>query len=239
MALDNSNRILAAVFGISLSVAFILGFYVGNNATQNRSISSADLPSQSLLSAAPRTFTISLDGPSRGSVSAALTLVEFSDFQCPYCKKFSSDTYGLIDQNYIASGKLRHVFKHYPLQSIHPNAMDASVAAECANNQRKFWEYRDILFERQDEWKNAEHVREWFLHYAKELDLDQKDFESCLDSDESVQAVRADIQEGSRYGVSGTPTFFLGNDDKGYVGIAGAYSYETFKSIIDKSLEQS
>lgn len=236
MALDNSSRLLAAVLGISLSVAFILGFYVGNSAAQNRSIPSIDSTSQSTLSAAPQLSTIPLDGPSRGSASANLILVEFSDFQCPYCKKFSSETYDLIDQNYIASGKLRHVFKHYPLQSIHVNAMDASIAAECANKQEKFWEYRDMLFERQDEWKNAEHVRDRLFHYSKELDLDQKDFETYLTSDESVQAVRADIQEGSRYGVSGTPTFFLGNDEKGYIGIAGAYSYETFKSIIDRSL---
>lgn len=178
------------------------------------------------------------DDPWIGNADASIIVVEFSDFQCPFCSRFFHDTMSQIKQDYVESGKVKFVFRDLPLESIHPNAMPAHIAAECADSQNKFWDYHDLLFERQVEWQrlaNTE-INQKLIAYANELGLDSPKFTSCL-SDQSVQdEVRKDAMDAAKYGASGTPTFFIGNQKDGFTKLVGAQPFGSFQVLIDKKL---
>jgi len=131
------------------------------------------------------------------------------------------------------------VFRDFPIQSIHPNALPASVASECANEQGKFKEMHDMLFDNQNEWNKQETVDalSLFSQYAAKIQLDQEIFDSCLTNGNYIEEIRNDLDDGRDYGVSGTPGFFVGNDQIGYVELKGAQPFESFKKIIDAQLE--
>ena len=131
------------------------------------------------------------------------------------------------------------MFRDFPIQSIHPNALPASVAAECANEQDKFKEMHDVLFEKQNEWNKLETAEalSLFSQYAINMQLDQDTFESCLSSGKYIEEIKNDLDDGRDYGVSGTPGFFVGNDEIGYVELKGAQPFESFKKIIDAQLD--
>ena len=133
---------------------------------------------------------------------------------------------------------MKLVFRDFPIQSIHPNAVPASVASECANDQGKFKEMHDMLFENQNKWNNQETVNalSLFSQYATEIQLEQETFDSCLTSGEHLEEISKDLQDGQEYGVSGTPGFFIGNDEIGYVQLKGAQPFESFKKVIDAQL---
>jgi len=179
------------------------------------------------------------DDPIIGNPDAPITIVEFSDFQCPFCARFHTQTLPSIIEEYIDQGKVKLVFRDFPIQSIHPNALPASVAAECANEQDKFREMHDTLFEKQNEWNKLETVDALssFSQYAADMQIDQKAFDSCLSSGKYIPEIKNDLDDGRDYGVSGTPGFFVGNDEIGYVELKGAQPFESFKKIIDAQLE--
>jgi protein-disulfide isomerase len=179
------------------------------------------------------------DDPIIGDPDAPITIVEFSDFQCPFCARFNAQTLPLILEEYIEQGKVKLVFRDFPIQSIHPNALPASVAAECANEQDKFKEMHDVLFEKQNEWNKVEtsEALSFFVQYATDMQLDQDTFESCLSSGKYIEEIKNDLDDGRDYGVSGTPGFFVGNDEIGYVELKGAQPFESFKKIIDAQLD--
>ena len=179
------------------------------------------------------------DDPVIGSQDATITIIEFSDFQCPFCARFHIQTLPIIMDEYINEGKVKLVFRDFPIQSIHPNAVLASVAAECANEQEKFKEMHDILFERQKEWSNQETggAIELFNQYAREMELKQEQFESCLTSAKYVEEIQKDLNDGRTYGITGTPGFFIGNDEIGFVELKGAQPFESFKKVIDSQLK--
>ena len=136
--------------------------------------------------------------------SVKVTVVEFSDLQCPACRS-AERIVGQIDDR----EGVRFVYRHFPLISIHEHAFDAGVAAEAAGEQGKFWEYKSLLFARQSEWSESGDVGEKFVEYAIGLDLDEEQFMQDLKSSELKERVRSDYQLGSRLGVSATPTFFV------------------------------
>lgn len=178
------------------------------------------------------------DDPIIGSPDAPITIIEFSDFQCPFCARFYSQTLPPLTQEYIDQGTVKLVFRDFPIQGIHPNALPASAAAECANEQGKFKEMHDTLFERQSEWSGlptAEAIGA-FSGYAGMMQLDQATFDSCVTEGKYIEEIAADLQAGQSYGVSGTPGFFVGNDELGYVEIKGAQPFESFKRVIDAQL---
>ena len=179
------------------------------------------------------------DDPIIGNSDAPITIVEFSDFQCPFCARFHVQTLPLIIEEYIESGKVKLVFRDFPIQSIHPNALPASIAAECANDQNKFREMHDILFEKQSEWNKLETVNALsvFSKYAAGMQLDQETFDSCITDQKHVTEIQKDLNDGQKYGVSGTPGFFIGNDQIGYVELKGAQPFDSFKKIIDAQLD--
>lgn len=164
----------------------------------------------------------------RGNKEAGLTLVEYSDFQCPACASY----YPLVKNLESDYGeKLRTVYRHFPLRQTHSNANLAGQAAEAAGKQNKFWEMHDLIFEKQKEWADAREAQTIFENFARELSLDIEKFRNDLNSDEVKNKVETDFQSGLDSGVNATPTFFL-NGKK----IDNPRSYEQFKSIIDQAL---
>ena len=176
--------------------------------------------------------------PIIGDPNAPITIIEFSDFQCPFCARFYTQTLPLIHEEYIEQGKVKLVFRDFPIQSIHPNALPAAVASECANEQGKFKEMHDMLFENQNEWNRQETADTLILfsQYAGEMQLEQEVFDSCLTNGKYIEEIRKDLRDGQIYGVEGTPGFFIGNDEIGYVGLKGAQPFESFKKVIDSQL---
>ena len=177
--------------------------------------------------------------PIIGNPDAKITIIEFSDFQCPFCARFHIQTLPSIMSEYIEQGKVKLVFRDFPIQSIHPNALPASVAAECANEQGKFKEMHDILFENQNKWNRVEtaNVLSVFSQYASQMQMNQEIFDSCLTNGKYIEEIRKDLEDGRNYGVSGTPGFFIGNDKVGYVELKGAQPFESFKKVIDSQLD--
>jgi len=177
--------------------------------------------------------------PIIGNMDAEITIIEFSDFQCPFCARFHVQTLPTIMDEYINKGTVKLVFRDFPIQSIHPNALPASVAAECANEQKKFKEMHDVLFEKQNEWsnQNIESVMNTFSQYASDLGLEEKAFDSCLKNGKYIEEIQKDLDDGRTYGISGTPGFFIGNEQIGFIELKGAQPFENFKKVIDDQLK--
>ena len=179
------------------------------------------------------------DDPIIGNPDAPITIIEFTDFQCPFCARFHTQTLPLILEEYIEQGKVKLVVRDFPIQSIHPNAVAASVASECANEQGKVKEMHDMLFYNQNEWNKQETVDalSLFSQYAAEIQLEQETFDSCLNSGKYLEEIKNDLDDGRDYGVTGTPGFFIGNDQIGYVELKGAQPFDSFKKVIDAQLD--
>tara|TARA_B110001454_G_scaffold210192_1_gene224455 strand:+ start:117 stop:920 length:804 start_codon:yes stop_codon:yes gene_type:complete len=177
--------------------------------------------------------------PIIGNPNAPITIIEFSDFQCPFCARFHIQTLPKIIDEYIKEGTVKLVFRDFPIQSIHSNALPASLAAECANEQGKFKEMHDKLFDKQNEWnnKNIDNVIILFNQYALEIGLEEEKFDSCLRNGKYVEEIQKDLNDGRTYGISGTPGFFIGNDKIGFVELKGAQPFESFKKVIDSQLK--
>lgn len=172
------------------------------------------------------TIEISIDDDAiKGNENALVTIVEFSDFECPFCGKYIAEVYPEIIENYVETGKVRYVFRDFPL-SFHPDAQKAAEAAECAGEQGMYYDMHDILFANQDA-LDVESIKA----YAEELELDMDEFEFCLDNDEMAEEVAADMEAGKAYGVSGTPAFFINGKM-----ITGAQPYEVFEEAIEAAL---
>jgi protein-disulfide isomerase len=238
---------LVLVIGIA---AFFAGSYITNmNSDQisekdlNDAIAKLELKilQNQLPTKQPQSIVkISADNdPIIGDPNAPITIIEFSDFQCPFCARFHIQTLPLILEEYIEQGKVKLVFRDFPIQSIHPNALPASVAAECANEQGKFKEMHDMLFDNQNEWNKQDTVDALssFSQYATNIQLEQDTFDSCLTNGKYIEEIKKDLNDGKNYGVSGTPGFFVGNDEIGYVELKGAQPFEIFKKIIDEQLD--
>ena len=190
-------------------------------------------------SAAAETQTIvSIDGGAmKGDKNAKVTLVEFTDYQCPFCSRHMRDTFPQIENDYINTGKVRYVLREFPLESIHPQAVKAAEAAGCAGDQGKYWEMHDRLFANQNALAPAQ-----LPSHAEALSLDAAKFKTCLDSGKFTAKVRKDFNDAQKAGATGTPTFFIGltdpksSDVKAVRKIVGAQSYAAFKDAIDTLL---
>jgi protein-disulfide isomerase len=162
----------------------------------------------------------------KGNRTARVTLIEYSDFQCPSCARYSRMTKRLINE---LGDDLQLIFRHYPLRR-HANAQLAAGSAEAAGRQGKFWEMHDLLFERQKEWAKTEQqeAERICLQYARTLNLDEEQFQSDLRSQATMDQVNEDYQTGRQSGVKSTPTFFL----NGYRITEKPRDYEVFKELI-------
>jgi protein-disulfide isomerase len=167
---------------------------------------------------------VSIQGaPSKGGEKAAVTIVEFSDFHCPFCRRVIP-TLAQLESQY--GEKIRLVFRDFPIENLHPGASKAHEAARCANEQGKFWAYHDKLFDAPP--KSSPEI---FKELANEVGLNANDFETCVNSGKYQAAIKEDIAEGNRVGVSGTPAFFINGRQ-----ISGAQPLEAFARVIDDEL---
>jgi protein-disulfide isomerase len=175
-------------------------------------------------------MTLTAAGHVKGSPRAKIAIVEFSDFQCPYCGRFAKETLPQLKQEFIDAGVAQFIYRDYPL-SIHPFALKASTAAACAEQQGKYWEMHDAIFSQQHELAEAS-----FIDQAKALDLDSAKFSNCLTSG-ITSRIKADQDEAGRLGVQSTPIFLIGRlDSNGTIKVIkrinGAAPYETFKATL-------
>jgi predicted DsbA family dithiol-disulfide isomerase len=165
--------------------------------------------------------------PTWGDDAATVTLVEFSDFECPYCAGFT-ETLQRIKREY--EGRIRLVFRQFPLTQIHPNAMKAAEASLCAAEQEQFWPFHDVLFADQ-QGLGVSQLKE----KARQVGMDGQTFDSCLDSGRHTEAVEADLQAGARLGVSGTPALFV----NGRPAEGGAVGFEAVAAMIEDELARA
>ena len=189
--------------------------------------------------AAPQIIKVSIDDdPVKGNTNAPVTVIEFSDFQCPFCSKFYSETLPQLEKNYIDTGKIKFVYRDMPLASLHPNARSAAIAAECADEQGKFWEYHNMLFEKQADWKGLStiDIQSTLSKYATDLGLKSASFDSCITSQDAANEVNRDLGDATSYGATGTPTFFIGNEKDGFFKLVGAQPFSSFQVTIDDKL---
>jgi protein-disulfide isomerase len=170
--------------------------------------------------------TVSADrGFVKGAKDAPIAIVEFSDFQCPFCKNVNPTLRQVLDRY---PGKVKVVWRDYPLVQLHPGAPKAHEAARCAADQGKFWEYHDVLFER-----SPRHSPDELKRYAQDLKLDAAVFGQCLDSGKHTAEVNKDVEEGQRLGVTGTPSFFVNGRP-----LEGAQPFTAFQKLIDSELSR-
>lgn len=169
-------------------------------------------------------YDIPVDGyPSLGPDDAPITIVEFSDFQCPFCRRFHEETYQALLDAY--PDQIRFVYRNLPLTSIHPNAMPSAVASLCANGQNAYWDYHDKLF------SSETLSKETYIQYATDLGLNVDEFSACLSSGKYDDFIQEDMDFALNLGVQSTPTFFING-----LAVVGAQPLSSFQQIIDKEL---
>lgn len=238
------NKLIIGITSALIVVAFFTGYTLGSQTVeplviqQSPQPNTTPQPTQVQPKEETRIFISLSDDPVKGNPNAPVTIVEFSDFQCPFCARFFDQTLPQIQKDYIDSGKVKLVFRDFPIESIHANAKAASIAAECADEQDMFWQYHDKLFEGQTQWArlSAIDAANTFKQYATELGLSSENFDTCFTSTKYSDEIREDFQNGANYGVTGTPAFFIGNDKDGYVMLIGAKPYASFQQVIDNEL---
>jgi len=161
--------------------------------------------------------------PALGNAMARLTVVEFTDYSCPFCRRHATTTLAPLMQRY--GSRIRYVVMNFPIAELHPDAPLAAEAAECAADQGKFWEYHDTLFQSQP------HDRASLKRFARDLHLDGARFDRCLDSGAKKRLVDDQVRLGNAVGVSGTPAFVIGNQM-----VEGAYPLAALGKVIDGAL---
>jgi protein-disulfide isomerase len=179
--------------------------------------------------------------PALGAAMAPVTLVEFTDYQCPYCRRYNLQTKPQLIKDYVEAGKLRYVLREFPIESIHPRAFKVAEAALCAGDQDRYWDMNALFFRNQKRLRPEDLVR-----HAETLELDMTGFRDCLDGGKYTQRVRDDLRDGAAAGVRGTPSFFLGLTDpddpskiKATKFLRGAQPYPVFKQAIDALIAQA
>jgi len=239
----NKNKLwIQAAFLLS---GTILGFFIGRITFGEKPIDTAAptqqtqaLPVQGTESITPKAFESVTgvspdDDPRIGKDDAKLMIVEFTDYQCPFCKDYFEGAFQDIRKNYVDTGKVQYVLRDFPLD-IHPQAVRAAEVASCAGEQDKYWEMHDTLFTEQDNWSFKDDAESKFQSYAANLELNISDFNKCLDSGKYEAEIAKDIRDGLIYKVGATPAIFVG-DKK----ITGAQDFKrTFKPVIEDELKK-
>jgi len=212
---------LTAALGLLAGV--LLGYLIWGAEPPQATRPASDLASQ--IETLPRhEVPIEADDPVLGAADAPITIVEFADFECPYCQRHALETHPRLLAAY--GDQIRFVYRDFPLSSIHPDAFPAALAAQCALEQNAFWEYHDLLFS-----GRLGLGRGSYLGYAGELGLDVDEFTVCFDEERYSEAVQTDYNFAVELGISSTPTFFING-----IALVGAQPYSVFEQIIDYEL---
>ena len=194
------------------------------------------LRSQPVADALPKDPIRIADEPFKGEPGAKIALIEFSDYQCPFCGRYTKEVFPQIESDYVNTGKVKYVFFDLPLD-FHKNAFKAAEAAHCAGEQGQFWEMHDLLFQNQ-----SALGPEQLSTYAKRIGLSETTFQQCLDSGRFGADIKKDISEAGSAGIGGTPTFLIGivQPGDGHVKVVrklvGAKPYTEFKAAVDSAL---
>lgn len=229
------------LFAILLPLAFLFGLGLGyllwgrapveavaTAVAEASSPGASDTEEQEAASATPqqvvRYNVPTDDDPVLGPADAAITIIEFSDYECPYCQRWHAEVFERLMDTY--ADQVRLVYRDFPLTSIHPNAFAAAEAANCANEQGGFWDFHDRLFSMEQGLSSQA-----YQLYARQLGLDEEAFKECLDSGRYKEEVQSDFDYAAELGVRSTPTFFING-----IAVVGAQPYEVFQQIIDKEL---
>lgn len=177
---------------------------------------------------------VSIEGePFLGAKDAPVTLVEFTDYQCPFCKRAFDNNFSQLKEEYLDTGKVRYVTRDFPL-AFHQNAKPASLAANCVYDQAGdsgYYEYHDLLFNKQSDWESVSEPKEKFVEYANQVGVDEAEFSSCYDKEKFSDEVDEDLADGQTLGVGGTPSFFINGKL-----LVGAQPYSEIKRVIDAEL---
>jgi protein-disulfide isomerase len=233
-----SGKKISIAAGVAIAVAIVTGIVVSNSGINNVNTETAQQQTnESSAEVNKLSFSSLTSGgsPVRGDPSAPVTIVEFSDFQCPNCGRFARNTAPQIIEEYIETGKVNMVYKHFPIRG--PDSMAASLASQCAGDQGRFWEFHDLMFKNQEAedsgWASAENMKK----FASELGLDREAFDTCLDSEKYRSFVEDDFVFAREIGATGTPTFIVVKSDGSEPeGILGAQPFSSFKAVLDKKI---
>lgn len=235
-----TNLISLVVAVILISTAFYFGLQAKN---QNSPILDGEVagalekyPPELVPSPLPTgPVDIPIDSrPFLGQADAPILVVEFLDYQCPYCKEFAENIVANLKEEYIDSGQVRFVTKDFPLTG-HETAWPASLAANCVHKiagAEIFFKYHDLLFDQQAEWIDQEEPKDLFVSFGQQVGLDKETFERCYDNQEPQEDIQQDIQDGQAVGVNGTPVFFV--NGKVFVGVPP--TFEDMREIIESAL---
>jgi protein-disulfide isomerase len=216
---------------VLLPLAFVLGLSVGylfwGRTPAVPAAPAAAAQDQTTANAQPQVTRYDIpvdDDPVLGPQDAQITIIEFSDYECPYCRKWQSE----VPQQLLAAypGKIRLVYRDFPLSSIHPNALPAALAADCAGEQGAYWKFHDKLFSMELGLSS-----DAYQQYASELGLDESAFADCVKSNRYLDEVQADVKFATDLGIRSTPTFFING-----IAVVGAQPLSVFQEVIDKEL---
>ena len=225
--------LIIAAFAVGLLYGKVSVYETGNAPSNNQAAQAPAAPQEPqevILDDA--TFAKLLDNPaaSKGNKNAPVSLVEFTDYQCPFCARYVTDTYNQIVENYVDTGDVYYVVRDLPL-GFHPNAKPAAMAARCAGDQNKYFEMHTAIFDGQQAWSSLSDPQETFESLAKEVGLSLGTFTSCYTSDKYSQAVDDDLALAGTVQASGTPTFYINGKQ-----LVGAQPYSAFQAAIDEAL---
>lgn len=219
-----------AATGFLLLIGFVISGIVQTAAIAAAPALTSPQPEQSSYTSAGFPFLGRHDSP--------VTMVEFSDFQCPFCRRFFTSTFPELKREYIDTGKMRYVFIDFPLEQIHPLARQAAEAAHCAGDQGKFWQMHDALFSGIAGLELAQ-----LMAYARALGVEEQAFEACLRSGKQSARIDRALGSGASAGVKGTPTFLIAKSRAGdtllwSTSIEGAQPIERFRKAIEEVLAE-
>ncbi len=219
--------VVSVIALIILSVAFInLSKNTGTSNNNNNAANANSAAQANNQPAEPIDIKVTQDDHIRGNFNAPITIVEWSDFQCPYCLRFNAS----VERIFAEYGdKVRWVYRHFPLDSIHPAARPAAEASECAAEQGKFWEFHDEIFANQSRLSSGKTL---YTEIARDLKLDMDKFTDCVDARKYQNKVQTQTNDGLAVGVTGTPGSFLNG-----IELGGALPYEQLKPMIDDLLK--
>lgn len=232
--LSSSTPILLVLL---LVAVFLLGslttkLSLQNQGTAAKTTQAATAPNQPDQPAAPAKVEVDSGHlPVLGSKNAKVTVIEFGDFQCPFCEKWFTDVEANLIKDYVNTGKVKFAFRHFAF--LGDESTWAAEASECANEQGKFWEYHDYLYKNQGPERSGTFAKDKLKGFAQALGLDTTKFNSCLDSDKYAKNVTDDQAAGQKAGVNGTPTTFVNGQT-----VVGAQPYSALKVILDQELSK-
>lgn len=217
-----SSLTLVLVLVVGFAAGLAVGYFSwGQNSAKAAEVESVAAPKAE---SAPTRFNVPVGtAPIWGPSDAPVTIIEFSDYECPYCKKWEAEVWPQLQQAY--PNKIRLVYKDFPLSQIHPNASPAAMAARCAGDQNKYWQYHDQVF-------TVSSLSQQALDsIAAQVGLDTKTWKDCIAANKYKTEIETDYSYGTQLGISGTPTFFING-----LPLVGAQPYSAFKKVIDQEL---